>query len=107
MSKCTFEKLFVITATSNDLYGDGKKNKRFLSWQYLPFDGEEYFWATEKTFWDNLRKSPESNTDPHKYAFESEEAAQEVVEHLAVGILPHKYTIEPVLFRKQRTNNKN
>lgn len=47
----------------------------FLAWQTPAWDDDGYFWTAEKWFRDILTNRPQQNAWPHKFAFETKEAA--------------------------------
>lgn len=51
------------------------ENYAVLAWQKPAWDDDGYFWTAVKWFRDILKNHPTHNAWPHKFAFETEDAA--------------------------------
>lgn len=53
----------------------------YVAWQKPVWsDDDGYFWTTGDTFREVLKKKPENNEAPHKFAFPTEDAARSFAE---------------------------
>lgn len=70
--------LYVIIAPK--LFGLPDEGPWYLAWQPPVWDDDGYFWTSEETFFEVLKRHPEYNTHPHKFTFKTEEAARAFAE---------------------------
>ena len=66
---------------SSNLFGLPDEDLWYVAWQNPVWTHDDgYFWTTEETFLEVLKKWPENNAHPHKFAFQTEADARAFAE---------------------------